>query len=75
MRLHCDIHLPASKSECHRALMIAAYGGFAPAFQKLSDSHDTQILMKVLGSLLFIDSLRRTFPRGNDMLSEACKIV
>ena len=67
MRLHCNIHLPASKSECHRALMIAAYGGFAPAFQKLSDSHDTQILMKVLGSLLFIDSLRRTGQRWNDI--------
>ena len=67
MKLHCDIQLPASKSESNRTLMIAAYGGFVPAFQKLSDSHDTQILMKVLGSLPFIDSLRRTGQRWNDI--------
>ena len=67
MKLHCDIQLPASKSESNRALMIAAYGGFAPAFQNLSDSHDTQILMKALSSLPFIDSLRRTGQRWNDI--------
>lgn len=44
MKLQCDIHLPASKSESNRALMIAAYGGFAPDFQNLSDSQDTFVL-------------------------------
>ena len=48
MKLHCDIHLPASKSESNRALMIAAYGGFAPEFQNLSDSNDTKILSEAL---------------------------
>lgn len=67
MKLHCDIQLPASKSESNRALMIAAYGGFAPAFQNLSDSNDTRVLMKVLGSLPFIDSLRCTGPSWNDI--------
>ena len=67
MKLHCDITLPASKSESNRALMIAAYGGFAPDFQNLSDSHDTQVLMKALSSLPFIDSRQRTIPRWNDI--------
>lgn len=44
MKLHCDIQLPASKSESNRALMIAAYGGFSPDFQNLSDSTDTLVL-------------------------------
>ena len=48
MKLHCDIHLPASKSESNRALMIAAYGGFAPDFQNLSESNDTLVLMNAL---------------------------
>ena len=63
MKLRCDITLPASKSESNRALMIAAYGGFAPVFQNLSDSNDTKILMKALNSLSFIDSCRRTISR------------
>jgi 3-phosphoshikimate 1-carboxyvinyltransferase len=63
MKLRCDITLPASKSESNRALMIAAYGGFEPDFQNLSDSHDTKVLMKALNSLPFIDSRRRTIPR------------
>lgn len=67
MMLRCDITLPASKSESNRALMIAAYGGFAPDFQNLSDSNDTKVLKKALEGLPFIDSLRRTFPRGNDI--------
>ena len=54
MKLHCDITLPASKSESARALMIAAYGGFAPDFQNLSDSKDTLILKN---ALLSIDAL------------------
>lgn len=67
MRLQCDITLPASKSESNRALMIAAYGGFALDFQNLSDSHDTKVLMKALDSLPFIDSRLRTIPRWNDI--------
>ena len=61
MKLHCDITLPASKSESNRALMIAAYGGFAPDFQNLSDSKDTMILDSVLRGLSSIDSF------GNDI--------
>ena len=48
MKLHCDIQLPASKSESNRALMIAAYGGFAPDFQNLSDSNDTLVLAEAI---------------------------
>lgn len=48
MKLQCNIQLPASKSESNRALMIAAYGGFAPDFQSLSDSKDTMVLFKAL---------------------------
>ena len=44
MKLFCDITLPSSKSESNRALMIAAYGGFEPDFQNLSDSGDTMVL-------------------------------
>ena len=51
MKLHCDITLPASKSESNRALMIAAYGGFELDFQNLSDSNDTLILKEVLRGL------------------------
>ena len=43
-----EIVLPASKSESNRALMMAAYGGFAPDFQNLSDSSDTRILQHAL---------------------------
>lgn len=50
MKLQCTIQLPASKSESNRALMIAAYGGFAPDFQNLSDSKDTLVLSKALRS-------------------------
>ena len=45
-----EVTLPASKSESNRALMIAAYGGFAPVFQNLSDSHDTKVLQEALCS-------------------------
>lgn len=48
MKLHCDIQLPASKSESNRALMIATYGGFPADFQNLSDSNDTCILANAL---------------------------
>ena len=43
-----EVTLPASKSESNRALMIAAYGGFAPDFQNLSDSGDTMVLSEAL---------------------------
>ena len=43
-----EVVLPASKSESNRALMIAAYGGFAPDFQDLSDSGDTMVLSEAL---------------------------
>ena len=49
-----EITLPASKSESNRALMIAAYGGFAPDFENLSDSNDTLVLKN---TLLSIDAL------------------
>ena len=48
MKLHCDITLPASKSESNRVLMIAAYGGFTPDVQNLSESNDTFVLSKAL---------------------------
>ena len=59
MKLHCDITLPASKSESNRALMIAAYGGFAPDFQNLSDSNDTKVLLEALCRLPSMSFLRR----------------
>jgi len=43
-----EVTLPASKSESARALMIAAYGGFAPDFENLSDSNDTLVLERAL---------------------------
>ena len=49
-----EVILPASKSESNRALMIVAYGGFAPDFQNLSDSKDTLVLKN---ALLSIDAL------------------
>lgn len=57
MKIHCDIQLPASKSESNRALMIAAYGGYNADFQNLSDSKDTQTLLDVLRGLPPIDSI------------------
>lgn len=48
MKLHCDIQLPASKSESNRALMIAAYGGFRLDVLNLSDSRDTKLLEESL---------------------------
>lgn len=67
MKLQCDINLPASKSESNRALMIAAYGGFAPDFQNLSDSKDTLVLKKALQCLPSIDSILPTSQRWNDI--------
>ncbi len=57
MKLQCDITLPASKSESNRALMIAAYGGFEPVFQNLSDSKDTLVIKKALSRLPFMSFL------------------
>lgn len=62
MRLRCDITLPASKSESNRALMIAAYGGFMPDFQNLSESKDTRVLLKALRGLPPIDSIANPQP-------------
>ena len=69
MKLQCDIQLPASKSESNRVLMIAAYGGFAPDIQHLSDSMDTLVLMNALSgiaALPLIDS-KRTASSWNDI--------
>lgn len=49
--IRCDIQLPASKSESNRALTIAAYGGFAPDIQNLSESSDTQLLKRIFEDL------------------------
>ena len=43
-----EVDLPASKSESNRALMMAAYGGFVPCAENLSDAHDTQLLQSLL---------------------------
>ena len=64
MKLQCTIQLPASKSESNRALMIAAYSGFAPDFQNLSDSKDTMVLKEALRGLSPIDSLSPTCQGG-----------
>lgn len=42
------ITLPSSKSESNRALMIAAYGGFPAEITRLSEAHDTQLLLRLL---------------------------
>ena len=63
-----EVCLPPSKSESNRALMIAAYGGFAPDFQNLSDSGDTMVLAKALESMSF----QHGAARGKEsMLSKA----
>ena len=49
--IRCDIQFPASKSESNRALTIAAYGGFAPDIQNLSESNDTQLLKRIFEDL------------------------
>lgn len=74
MNLYCDITLPASKSESNRALMIAAYGGFEPDFENLSDSKDTCILKEVLHGLSSVDSSAPTCQRWNDMAGSPCVI-
>ena len=42
------VHLPGSKSESNRALMIAAYGGFPIEADHLSEAHDTFLLKTLL---------------------------
>ena len=74
MNLYCDITLPASKSESNRALMIAAYGGFEPEFENLSDSKDTCILKEVLQGLPPVDSSASTCQRWNDIAGSPCVI-
>jgi 3-phosphoshikimate 1-carboxyvinyltransferase len=74
MKLHCDITLPASKSESNRALMIAAYGGFAPDFQNLSDSNDTKVLKKALECLPFM-SFQRGIARRRESIKGEPQII
>ncbi len=61
------VTLPPSKSESNRVLMMAAYGGFEPDFQNLSDSRDTLVLLKALRGLPPIDSSLPTSHRRNDI--------
>lgn len=46
-----NVKLPFSKSESNRALMIAAYGGFSPDIDNLSDANDTLLLQNLLLSV------------------------
>lgn len=69
MKLQCDITLPASKSESNRALMIAAYGGFTPEIQNLSDSHDTKVLRDALRFCRVCHWLRRMHSISEDFVS------
>ncbi|MEJ8756174.1 3-phosphoshikimate 1-carboxyvinyltransferase [Pontibacter sp. H259] len=45
-----QIHLPASKSEANRALIIAALAGGQSEIQNLSEANDTQLLNRLLQS-------------------------
>lgn len=47
-----EVNLPGSKSESNRALMIAAYGGFAADVANLSDAHDTVLLRQRLAEVI-----------------------
>ena len=66
-----EVTLPASKSESNRALMIAAYGGFAPDFQNLSDSNDTQVLNEALVSMSF----QRWVVRGRESMHTKASFI
>ena len=66
-----EVNLPASKSESNRALMIAAYGGFAPDFQNLSDSNDTQVLNEALVSVSF----QRGVVRGRESMHTKASFI
>ena len=46
-----EVNLPGSKSESNRALMIAAYGGFASTVANLSQAHDTTLLRQRLAEV------------------------
>ena len=69
-----EVTLPASKSESARALMIAAYGGFAPDFQNLSDSNDTLVLADALNSLPFM-SFQRGIVRQRESIKGKRSII
>ena len=69
MNLQCDITLPASKSESNRALMIAAYGGFAPEIRNLSDSNDTKVLRDALRFCRVCHWLRRMHSISENFVS------
>ena len=45
-----DIHLPASKSESNRVLIISALSQHQPILRNLSTARDTQIMMDLLNS-------------------------
>ena len=47
-----NVKLPFSKSESNRALMIAAYGGFSPDIDNLSDANDTFLLQNLLHTVV-----------------------
>ena len=66
-----EVTLPASKSESNRALMIAAYGGFAPDFQNLSGSNDTQVLNEALVSMSF----QRGVVRGRESMHTKASFI
>ena len=46
--LQGTVGLPGSKSESNRALMIAAYGGFRPEVENISEANDTVLLQSLL---------------------------
>ena len=69
MKLQCDITLPASKSESNRALMIAAYGEFAPEIRNLSDSNDTKVLRDALRFCRVCHWLRRMHSISENFVS------
>lgn len=49
-KIKADIHLPGSKSESNRALILNALTGGKLALQNLSDARDTQHLIELLAS-------------------------
>ena len=67
--LRGTVNLPGSKSESNRALMIAAYGGFTPDIQNLSEAHDTVLLKTLLERLKApLELFRTPLERPNDFV-------
>lgn len=50
-KIKADIHLPGSKSESNRALILNALSGGKLALENLSSARDTQQLIKLLASI------------------------